>query len=205
MTDSIYAVQGKDCVVVMASMHHAQSIIRQKDDVDRVMELDNDKLWAYTGPPCDTRSFTEYITANMKLNEMRNGYAHSVGEVASFIRNDLAYKIRKGPAQVAYLFAGYDAETGPQLYWGDYLGSLSRVGKGAHGYAGLMCQGLMDKMWKKDMSEDELVGIMKKCIIEGKKRFLVVSNHYVIKVVDKNGIRTRYRAQADVTDDAAMA
>ena len=73
----------------------------------------------------------------MNLNAMRNGYAHSVNEVASFIRNDLAYKIRKGPAQVSYVFAGYDAKVGPQLYWGDYLGSLSKVMKAAHGYAGL--------------------------------------------------------------------
>ena len=65
-----------------------------------------------------------------------------------------------------------------------------------------MCQGLMDKMWQANMSEAEVVNIMKKCIVENKKRFLVVSQAHIIKVVDKNGIRTVYSGDKDC--DVAM-
>lgn len=50
-----------------------------------------------------------------------------------FFRSEVAEALRKGPYQANSLIAGYDDE-GPALYWLDYLGTLQRVTKGAHGF-----------------------------------------------------------------------
>ena len=41
---------------------------------------------------------------------------------------------RNNPYFVNSLIAGIDAEEGASLYWLDYLGTLQRVTRGAHGY-----------------------------------------------------------------------
>lgn len=44
-------------------------------------------------------------------------------------------------------------------------------------------------MWHPGLSEDEAVAMMEAGIAEVKKRLVVAPPHYVIKVVDKNGVR----------------
>ena len=48
----------------------------------------------------------------------------------------MATAIRKGPFQTNLLLGGYDTQSGASLYWLDYMGAMSKVGFGAHGYAG---------------------------------------------------------------------
>jgi 20S proteasome subunit beta 4 len=48
---------------------------------------------------------------------------------------------------------------------------------------------LFDKMWHPDLSEDEAVAMMEAGIAEIKKRLVVAPPHYLIKVVDKDGVR----------------
>lgn len=48
---------------------------------------------------------------------------------------------------------------------------------------------LFDKMWHPDLSQDEAVAMMEAGIAEVKKRLVVAPPHYVMKVVDKDGVR----------------
>lgn len=48
---------------------------------------------------------------------------------------------------------------------------------------------LFDKMWHPDVTVDEAVAMMEAGITEVKKRLVVAPPHYIIKVVDKDGIR----------------
>ncbi len=49
---------------------------------------------------------------------------------------------------------------------------------------------LFDKLWHPDLSQEEALVMMEKGIEEVKKRLVVAPAHYIIKVVDKEGIRT---------------
>ena len=49
---------------------------------------------------------------------------------------------------------------------------------------------MFDKMWHPDVTEAEALDMMLKGIDEVKERLVVAPAHYVIKVVDKAGIRT---------------
>lgn len=49
---------------------------------------------------------------------------------------------------------------------------------------------MFDKMWRPDVTEAEALDMMLKGIDEVKQRLVVAPSHYVIKVIDKNGIRT---------------
>ena len=49
-------------------------------------------------------------------------------------RTELSTAIRKGPISANILQAGFDEKTGPCLYYFDYLGSMAKLDKAAHGY-----------------------------------------------------------------------
>ena len=47
----------------------------------------------------------------------------------------------------------------------------------------------MDKLWRPDITQQEALDMMKKGIEEVKRRLVVAPPSFVIKIVDKNGIR----------------
>merc|ERR1712222_54723 len=128
------------------------------------------------------------IEKNVRLHTLRTGLKLSTKASANFTRNELASALRRGPYQADLLIAGIDAD-GPGLYFMDYLASMEKVNKAAHGYGAMFTLGLMDRYWKKDLTEPEAIEIMKMCIKELETRFIVSIGNYKCKIVDKNGTR----------------
>jgi len=52
------------------------------------------------------------------------------------------------PYMVNMLMAGYDDQSGPVLYFMDYLASLVKVPFAAHGYGSFFSLGIMDRYYK---------------------------------------------------------
>ncbi|CDJ38548.1 proteasome subunit beta type 2, putative, partial [Eimeria tenella] len=112
----------------------------------------------------------------------------STAAAAQFARQQLAHFLRRSPYQVNLLVAGYDQD-GASLYWVDYLASSVAVRKGAHGYGAYFVEGLLDRWYREDLSEEEALEVLKKCKKELSCRFLVSQSDFVVKIVDKNGVR----------------
>eukprot|EP00331_Platyophrya_macrostoma_P028633 CAMPEP_0176448336 /NCGR_PEP_ID=MMETSP0127-20121128/25701_1 /TAXON_ID=938130 /ORGANISM="Platyophrya macrostoma, Strain WH" /LENGTH=128 /DNA_ID=CAMNT_0017835223 /DNA_START=214 /DNA_END=600 /DNA_ORIENTATION=+ len=125
----------------------------------------------------------------MHLQKYKNGNKLTVKEAANWMRSEQAYYLRKEPFYVNSLLAGYDEE-GPALYWLDYLASCQQVTRGAHGYAAYFVNSILDNMWKKDMTEEEGIELIKYCINELNKRFMLGQNKFIVKRADKKGITT---------------
>lgn len=104
-------------------------------------------------------------------------------------RNELATALRKRPYQANILLAGYDVDDGATMYYMDYLASMHKVDKAAQGYGAYFTLGLMDRVWREGMSLEECVNLLKKCIAELSTRFMVNLPDFVVKVVDKDGVR----------------
>lgn len=106
------------------------------------------------------------------------------------MRTELAEALRRGPYQVNCLIAGFEASTGEaKLYWMDYFGTLQQVTKGAHGYAGYFVNSVLDNAFQKDMTLEEGMGAMKKCIVELRTRFIMKQPEFVAKIITKDGIQ----------------
>eukprot|EP01071_Lankesteria_metandrocarpae_P002207 Lankesteria_metandrocarpae@DN2160_c0_g1_i1.p1 len=187
--DSLIGIKGKDFVVVAADTYSSFSVFRLKDDEDKIVEIDGNKLMGTAGPQGDRRQFEEFIRKNVHLHRLRTGIPLSTNAAANFTRNELANFIRSNPHQVNLLLGGYDSD-GPSLHWMDYLGSSVAVDKGAHGYAAYFVGGILDRYCKENMTLDEAREVLKKCATELQRRFLISQTHFILKVVDKDGIRT---------------
>merc|ERR1719293_375788 len=126
-TEATFGLAGKDFVILAADCQSAFSIIRVKDDTDKITQVEK-MLMATSGPSADTTNFTEFISKNIRLHTLRTGLEMTTKAAASFTRNELAYSLRKSPYQVDMLIAGMD-EDGPQLFFLDYLASMEKVNK----------------------------------------------------------------------------
>ena len=72
----------------------------------------------------------------------------------------------------------------------DYMASLSKVAFGAHGYCASFVLSVFDREWKEGLSLEEALDVVRKCLHELRTRFLISQPNFVIKVVDKTGLKT---------------
>ncbi|XP_022934380.1 proteasome subunit beta type-2-A-like [Cucurbita moschata] len=187
--ESVFGLVGNGFVIVAADTSAVHSILVHKSNEDKIMVLDSHKLVAASGEPGDRVQFTEYIQKNVSLYQFRNGIPLTTAAAANFTRGELATALRKNPYSVNILLAGYDKETGPSLYYIDYIATLHKVEKGAFGYGSYFSLAMMDRHYHSGMTEQEAIDLVDKCILEIRSRLVVAPPNFVIKIVDKNGAR----------------
>lgn len=187
--ECLIGIQGPDFVLVASDSGSGRSIIRMKDDQDKMFKLSSKLLMLVTGEAGDTVQFAEYMEKNIQLYKMRNGYELTPHAAANFTRRNLADALRSSSAyQVNLLLAGYDDTEGPELYYMDWLASLQKIPFAAHGYGSFFSLSILDRYYKPGLSREEATELLKKCIEEVQRRFLVRLPDFFIRIVDKDGV-----------------
>ena len=187
--EAIFGIVGKDFVLVAADNLVARSIMVMKAGEDKSRNLNSHATLVYTGEPGDASQFAEFVQRNVQLAGIRTDLPMTPRACAHFARSELAAALRsRNPYSVNMLIAGFGKD-GPELYWIDYFAALNKLPYAAHGYASFFTMSLMDRYCTKDMSLQEATDVMRKCFIELKTRFIVNLPKFVVKVVDKDGIR----------------
>ncbi|XP_014661458.1 PREDICTED: proteasome subunit beta type-2-like [Priapulus caudatus] len=187
--ECVIGICGKDFVLCASDTTSARSIVVMKRDHDKLFKIGPKMALMVTGESGDTVEFAEYIARNIQLYKMRNGYDLSPIAAANFTRKTMADSLRSRNAyMVNLLLAGYDEEQGASLYILDYLASMQKVPYGIHGYGSFFSLSIMDRYYKPDMSKEEALILVNKCIDEIQHRFLVSLPTFHIRVIDKTGI-----------------
>ncbi|KAH9627322.1 hypothetical protein KSS87_012682 [Heliosperma pusillum] len=148
--------------------------------------------------------FTEYVQKNVALYQFKNGIPLTTAATANFTRGELATALRKNPYSVNILLAGFDKETGPSLYFIDYIATLHKVDKAAFGYGAYFSLSMMDRHYHSGMSVEEAADLVNKCILEIRSRLVVAPPNFVIKIVDKDGAR-EYAWCESIKDQSAVS
>ena len=153
------------------------------------------------GPQADTAAFAEYIAKNISLNNFRTDLTMSTSATASYVRNELATALRKGPYQVDMLIGGVEKETGsPSLYFIDYLAACAQLNYGAQGVGGRFVAATLDCHWKAGLSLEEGIKLARACMKEMRMRMTISPARFYVKVITKDGIKSMPEV-----DDAARA
>lgn len=160
-----------------------------KDDQDKMFKLSSKLLMLVTGEAGDTVQFAEYMEKNIQLYKMKNGYELTPHAAANFTRRNLADALRSSSAyQVNMLIAGYDDTSGPELYYMDWLASLQKIQFAAHGYGSFFSLSIMDRYYKPGLTREDALELLKKCIEEVQRRFIVRLPDFFIRIIDKDGV-----------------
>lgn len=86
------------------------------------------------------------------------------------------------------MIAGYDDQTGPHLYFCDYLASLLKLPFAVHGYGSYMTLSVLDRGYRANMTMEEGMGLLKQCIAEIQKRFIVNLARFRVRYINKDGL-----------------
>lgn len=198
----LIGIQGPDFVLVAADNIAASSIIQMKHDYDKMFKLSEKILLLCVGEAGDTVQFAEYIQKNVQLYKMRNGYELSPSAAANFTRKNLAEYLRsRTPYHVNLLLAGYDDADGPSLFYMDYLSSLAKTPFAAHGYGAFLTLSILDRHYKPDLTREEAVDLLKMCIAELNRRFILNLPSFNVRVIDKEGIHDLEKISAGTKTD----
>jgi len=188
--ETLIGLVTSEATIVLADSSSCRSIIRFNDEQDKVLPLDEFKVMASAQKKGgDSVQFGEYIQKNLKLYELRTGTSLSTHAAANFVRGELARFLRQKPYQVDLLIGGWEEDAGPSLYYLDYLASMQKVPYACHGYAGYFCTSTLDRYYTPNLTLDEGLDIIRKCLHEIQTRFLANTPNFTVKVVDKDGTR----------------
>ena len=185
-------------------MNAAFGVLVYQANLDKIAALTDHSAMAVSGPNCDMVNFTDYVAKNLQLYQLRNdGLALSTKAQANFCRGELAAALRRGPFQVNVLLGGFDhvtakdeaagssSSSSASLYWLDYLGTLQKVDYGCQGVATNFCLSIMDRDYLPGkMTYEKAVELIEKCIHELHTRFLPSQPNFIVKCIDKDGVRT---------------
>ncbi|EDW28746.1 GL19338 [Drosophila persimilis] len=196
--ETLLGIKGPDFVMLAADTTHARSIIVMKEDQNKIHKASDNLLISTTGESGDTEQFTEFISKNIALYKMRNGYDLSPRAAAHFTRKNLADYLRsRTPYQGLHvcrwvcfrIHQRYDETDGAELAFIDYLANAKSLNHAGHGYGAMFCSSIYDRYWHPNITQDEAYDIFKKCIVEIQKRLVVNLKNFNVSVVDKNGVR----------------
>ena len=193
-------IKGDGFVLLCSDTAATQQIITIKHDEDKLIEVGDRILMGITGEPGDRVQFSEYVSANVRLSALRNETRLSTSAVAHYARGELAAALRKRPYSTNLLIAGFDEHEGESkeggekegeasLYWMDYLATMHKMNVGGTGYGSYFVLSMLDRLWRPKLSVAEALEMMEKGVAEVLKRLVVAPPAYVIKIVDREGIR----------------
>jgi 20S proteasome subunit beta 4 len=187
--DCLFGIQGTDFCILAADTLISRSIVVMKHDECKYRPLNPSAGVVFMGESGDTHSLVDYLQANVALYGIRNdGVQLEPKAVASFSRRTIAENLRTStPYNVNLLIGGVNSEGRAELYWIDYLGSCVRVPFACHGYAGYFCMGLLDRNYKANMTKEEALGLLKKCIQELKVRFVGNLPSFTVHIYNADG------------------
>ncbi|XP_060071050.1 proteasome subunit beta type-2-like [Ylistrum balloti] len=186
----LIGIQGKGFILMASDTASCRSIVSMKQDVDKMFKLSDKIVMSISGESGDTVQFAEYISKNIQLYKMRNGYELSPHAAANFTRRNLAEYLRtRSRYTVNLLMAGYDQTEGPSLYYMDYLASMNKCPFAAHGYGSFFVLSILDRYYREDLSQDEALELLQRCVNEIRKRFIINLPAFKIRVVNKDGIQ----------------
>lgn len=190
--EAVFGIRFKDFLLVAADTHAMFSIMFIKHDCDKIYKLSDNLLMGTSGDSGDSVQFAEFIAKNIQLFRLRSGFDMSPKNAATYVQRNLADYLRsRTPYQTNIILGGWNKDTNtPEMYWIDYLATLCELPYGVHGHPQMFTLGLLDRYYRPDMSEEEGVDLLKKCVKEINMRFAGSLQHFTVKKLDANGITT---------------
>ncbi len=185
------AIICKDCVILAADKRATAGSFIATKNVDKVLPV-NDRIAITTaGTVSDIQLMAKLIKAELKLKQFRSDREATVAEAANLLAELVYNNIRKYstiPGVTHFLLGGFDK--GPGLYDIYPDGSISEVNDFvASGSGCVYAYGLLETMYRANMSEAEGTELALKSIAAAFQRDTMSGEGIDVWVIDKNGLR----------------
>ena len=187
--NSAFGFMGKNFALLVSDVIASKSLVNQKNDMDKIVEIGNKKMLIISGNSGDISNFVDFVQKTIQLYALKTGYSLSTHSVANFLKRELSQSFRKGALTINLIIAGYDELVGISLYYLDYTGNLQRMNHCVQGYASLFISSILNRNHSPLLEIEDAVILLLKCILVLKKRFIINHSNFIVKIIDKKGSR----------------
>mmetsp|Transcript_10874 Transcript_10874/g.14547 ORF Transcript_10874/g.14547 Transcript_10874/m.14547 type:complete len:203 (+) Transcript_10874:52-660(+) len=195
--ENLIGIAFESHIVLAASAQETFHYIQLHNEADKLFPIDENKILAVAGTNAHRTNLVEYIHRNLELTKLRaHGVKKSTHATAHFIRGELASALRseEGPYECFLILAGCesggksDGSPKSSLYFLDYLGTIQKVPYCCHGYGATFATAILDRYYRRDMTVEESLELLKKCMDEIRQRIIINNEKFVVKVLKEGGL-----------------
>ncbi|MBU90499.1 proteasome subunit beta [Candidatus Woesearchaeota archaeon] len=186
------ALQCKDGIVLAADKRATSGYLIAHKKFDKIISITNNIAVTVAGTVSDVQLLAKYIKAELKLKQIRTYKESSVKEAANLLSMMVYNNIRKMSMipGISHFIVGGKDEAGFHIYDLSPDGSISEIDDyNTSGSGSVMVYGVLETLYKKNMSVDEGVKLAVKSINAAIQRDIASGNGMDVVTITKEGIK----------------
>ena len=192
----------KDGIVLAADRRTSAGYLVADKRTKKIKQISDHMAITTAGLVSDAQLFTRIIRAQLKLLQIRKGKEPTVKEAANLLASLSYVNIRRPsmvPGIVGFLLGGAD-RYGYHLYELGIDGSITKADDyKSDGSGSIVAIGVLETLWKKDMSTDEAIPVAIRSVNAALQRDLATGNGLDVFVVNKDGVKQVFGKELDMT------
>ena len=182
-------IKCKDCAILVADMRASMGTLVASDHAKKVHQLNDFSAITIAGLVSDAQYIIDIMQAQIRLFELDRKRKPKTSMIANLVKNMLYGQYRSYfPYYVQLIVGGWD-KLGPHIFSFDMAGSLSEDDWFSSGSGSPMAFGVLEALYKENMSEDEGLKIALKALKAAIKRDTATGDGISAVIIDEKGFR----------------
>ncbi|MFH2106041.1 MAG: archaeal proteasome endopeptidase complex subunit beta [Candidatus Micrarchaeota archaeon] len=177
---------GKDSVVLASDRRATMGYLIASKDIDKIYPIDKHIGMTIAGSVGDAQTLIRWMSAELKLYELKHSKKASIQAAATLLANILAGH-KYYPFWVQILLGGYDSK--PRLYSIDMLGGVTEEKLTSTGSGSPIAYGVIEDLYTDNATVHENLLIAAKAVTSAMKRDAASGERVDLVVIDKNGFQ----------------
>lgn len=179
----------KDAVILAADKRATAGNLIVGKNVRKVVPINDSMAVTTAGSVSDIQLLVKILRSEMKLKEVRSNRKVTVKEAATFLSGMVYGNLRTTAGVSHFLFGGFDKK--PHLYDiypdGSIIDISEEEGIMASGSGSVFAFGVLEDLYRKDMSHKEAVDLANRAIHSALKRDSASGQGISIYLITKDG------------------
>jgi len=195
----------KDGVVLCADRRVTSGYLVAYKKYDKIVKITDDIAVTVAGTVSDVQLLTKLLRAELKLKDLRTKRRVSVREAVNLLSSMVYNNIRKMsmiPGISHFILGGRD-DTGVHAYDIGADGSITTIDEyTSSGSGSVMAYGVLETLYKKDLTVDEGIKLGAKAINAAVQRDIASGNGITIISITKDGVKEVLSKTVDIKIEA---
>jgi len=183
------ALKCKDCAILVADMRASMGTLVASDHAKKVHQLNDFSAMTIAGLVSDAQYIVDIMQAQIRLFELDRKRKPKISMIANLVKNMLYGQYRSFfPFFVQLMVGGWD-NLGSHIYSFDMAGSVSEDDWFSTGSGSPLAIGVLEAMYKANMTEKEGMELALKALKAAIKRDTATGDGISAVVIDNKGFR----------------
>ena len=182
----------KDGIVLAADRRATAGYLIANKNFEKILTISDNIAVTVAGTVSDVQLLTKYIKAELKLKQIRTDRQSTVKEAANLLAMLVYNNIRKLSLipGISHFIVGGKDESGFHVYDLSPDGSIADIDDyTTSGSGSVMVYGVLETLYKKDMSIDEGIKLSVKSLSAALQRDIASGNGIDVFTITKDGIK----------------